>query len=98
METANITVNTTATRWKSFLESFPIIQFVLAGLIGLAATYTTLQLSQTSAAAEIRRNSERIEKLEKESVSREIFDERTKTILDRLEKQDQKLDKILEKK
>jgi Flp pilus assembly protein TadB len=101
METVNLTQVNQAppprSKWKSFLESFPIIQFVLAGAIGLVAAYTTLQLSQNIQASEIRRNSERIERLEKESVTREIFDERTKTILDRLDKQDSKLDRLLEK-
>lgn len=65
---------------KNWLDTFPILQFVGAGIIGLCATWTTIQLTQNSQAAEIRRNSEKIEKLEKESVSRELFDERTKNI------------------
>lgn len=82
---------------RELLEAFPIIQFIGAGVIGLCATWTTIQLSDQSQAAEIRRNSEKIERLEKESVPREVFDERTKSMLDQLKDQSGKLDRILEK-
>ena len=85
-------------KWKEFLDNFPIIQFVGAGLIGLVATWTTIQLTQNSQAAEIRRNHERIEKLEKESVTRELFDERTKTIIEKQKETNDLINKFLEKK
>lgn len=66
--------------FRQWLETAPILQFIGAGIIGLCATWTTIQLTQNSQAAEIRRNAEKIERLEKDSVSRELFDERTKNI------------------
>lgn len=81
---------------KGWLEAFPILQFVGAGIIGLCATWMTIQLTQNSQAAEIRRNSERIDRLEKDSVSRELFDERTRTIRDEQLRQSQMIEKILE--
>ncbi len=105
METVTIQQNLQPPRreskWREFLDNFPIIQFVLAGFIGLAATYTTIQLSQNTQAAEIRRASEKIEQLERDSkalLSRELFDERTKAIQAEQARQREMLEKLLERK
>lgn len=93
-----MTENSQPSKWKEILNGFPIIQFVIAGFIGLAATWTTIQLTQNSQAAEIRRNTEKIERLEKDSVSRELFDERTKTIIEKQKETNDLIKQILEKK
>ncbi|HEX8637363.1 MAG TPA: hypothetical protein VF692_04825 [Pyrinomonadaceae bacterium] len=80
MKTSQTNQQSEKSNFRQWLDAAPILQFVGAGIIGLCATWTTVQLTQNSQAAEIRRASERIEKLEKESVSRELFDERTKNI------------------
>jgi hypothetical protein len=85
-------------KWQSFSEAFPVVQFVGGVIIAVCATWTTIQLTQNSQAAEIRRNGERIEKLEKESTPRELFDERTRTILDKQKETNDLINKLLEKK
>lgn len=84
--------------FQKFLEAFPILQLVGAVIIGLAATWTTIRLTQSSQAAEIRRQSEKIERLEKDTVSRELFDERTLKIIDEQKEQRKLLERLLEKK
>lgn len=95
---AALNQNPQASRLKQFLEAFPLVQFVLAGVIGLAATWTTIQLTQNSQAAEIRRQGEKIERLEKEFVGREIFDERTLKIIDEQKEQRKLIEKLIERK
>jgi hypothetical protein len=85
-------------KWRAFNEAFPVFQFILAGAVGLVATYTTIQLTQNSQAAEIRRHDERIGRLEKEFTPRELFDERTRTILEKQKETNDLIQKILEKK
>jgi hypothetical protein len=82
--------------FRQWLDAMPILQFVGAGVIGLCATWTTIQLSQNSQAAEIRRASERVERLEKEFVSRELFDERTRAMREEQLRQSLMIEKILE--
>lgn len=89
---------TESPRTRRFFEAFPIIQSVAAGVIALAATWTTIQLTQNSQAAEIRRNTEEIERLKKESTPRELFDERTRTILENQKETKDLLNKLLERK
>jgi hypothetical protein len=93
-------MNTTSqkSKWQAFNDAFPILQFIGAGVIGLAATWTTIQLTQNSQAAEIRRNSERIEKLEKEQTPLILFEERTRTILENQKETKELIQKFLEKK
>ena len=85
-------------KFRELVDTFPIIQMVGAGLIGLVATWTTIQLTQNSQAAEIRRNTEEIERLKKESTPRELFDERTRTILENQKETKELINKFLEKK
>lgn len=97
----NLTPNSQAkpkTAWREFLDAFPLVQMVGAGVIGLFATWTTIQLTQNSQAAEIRRNSEKIERLERDQTPRILFDERTQRILDEQIKLNSRLDKLLEDK
>ena len=104
METVNLTQiqSQPRSKWQEFRDNFSFVQYVLgvitAAIIGICATYTTIQITATAQTKDIQRHGEKIEKLEKDSVSKDLFDERTKTILDRLDKQDSKLDKLLEKK
>ena len=72
------------TRFQDVINGWPIIQFVGAAVIGLSAAWTTVQVSAVSQAAENRRADERIRKLETDAVPREIFDERTRTIIEEL--------------
>lgn len=103
METVNLTQiqSQPKSRWKEFSENFSIIQYALAvisaAIIGICATYTTIQITATAQTKDIERVSEKVGKLENDSVSKELFDERTKTMIDRLEKIDSKLDKLAEK-
>lgn len=93
METVNLTqqIQTAPrSRWQEFINNFPVLHAAFVIAFAVVSTYATMQLTQTTQA-------EKIKKLEDSTVSKELFDERTKTILDRLEKQDEKLDKILEK-
>jgi hypothetical protein len=85
-------------KWQAFNEAFPVVQFIAGVIIAVCATWTTIQLTQNSQAAEIRRNGERIEKLEKESTPRELFDERTRTILENQRETKDLINKYLEKK
>lgn len=71
-------------RLQDLINGWPIVQFVGAAVIGLSAAWTTVQVSAVSQAAENRRADERIRKLEAEAVPRELFDERTKMIIDEL--------------
>ena len=87
-----------SSRMRALFDAFPIIQFIGAGIIGLAATWMTIQLTQNSQAAEIRHNTEKIAKLEKDAVSRELFDERTLRIIENQEKLDKRFDKLFDKK
>lgn len=86
------------TRWTDFLSAFPILQFIGLGIITLAATWTTIQLTQNSQAAEIRRQGEKLERLEKDSVNRELFDERTLKIIEEQKRQGERLEKLLDRK
>lgn len=81
-----------------FLTNVPVIQLVGAGIISFFMAWTTIQVTQSSQAAEIKRNHERIEKLEKDSVSRELFDERTQRIIDEQKKLNSMFERSLEKK
>lgn len=81
---------------QDLINGWPIIQFIGAGVIGLVATWTTLQLSQQSQAARLSAAETKIEKLEKDAVPRELFDERTNKIIDEQERQYGLLIKILE--
>lgn len=102
METVQISqINTPhppRSKWRELMDNFPFIQFVGAGLIGLVATWTTVQLTQNSQAAEIRRQGEKIERLETTAVSRELFDERTRSMIDEQKKQRELLERIFDKK
>lgn len=89
--------NSTKSKWREFLDAAPILQFIGAGLIGLVATWTTIQLTQNSQASEIRRSAEKIEKLERESVAKDLFEERTKTIIEKQKEQSEMLQKIFDK-
>ncbi len=89
---------TPKSKWKEFLDNFPIFQFVGAGIIGLCATWTTVQLTQNSQAAEMRRQGEKIDRLEKDSTPRELFDERTRTIIEKQKETNDLIQKLLEKK
>jgi len=91
------------TGFRRWLEAAPVLQFVGAGIIGLCATWTTIQLTQNSQAAEIRETRQKITTLEtqvdrrkeerdkqiddlrRSTVTREVFDERTNTILKQIE-------------
>ena len=95
---ANESSQTPKSKFKEMVDTFPIIQFVGAGLIGLVATWTTVQLTQNSQAAEIRRNKEEIEQLKKEQTPFILFDERTRTIIESQKQLNEKFDKLLEKK
>lgn len=83
---------------QDLINGWPIIQFIGAGLIGLVATWTTLQLSQQSQAAKLSSAESRLERLEKDAVPRELFDERTNKIIAEQERQYSLLIKILEDK
>lgn len=93
METVNLTQiqSQPKSRLREFLETFPLIHIAFVILFSVITTYTTVQVTQGF-------QTEKIKKLEDSTVSRELFDERTTTILYRLEKQGEKLDKILENK
>ena len=75
---------------RLFLEGFPVAHLILVCVFSAGMSYATVWATQSFQA-------EKIDRLEKNSTPREIFDERTKTISDKLEKLDGKLDRILEK-
>ena len=90
---------------RRWFDALPILQFVGAGVIGLCATWTTIQLTQNSQAAEIRETRNKVTALEasfdkqkqadekkfddlrKTIVTKEVFDERTNTILKQIDLQ-----------
>lgn len=92
MDTVNLTQtqSQTGAKWREFIDKFPVLHAGFVVFFAVASTYATVQLTQAHQA-------EKIKKLEETTVSRELFDERTKAILDRLERQDAKLDRIMEK-
>ncbi len=92
------TLQTSRSKWQGLTEAFPLMQFIGGVIIAVCATWTTIQLTQNSQAAEIRRVSEKVERLEKDSTPRELFDERTKTILEKQKETYDLIQKILEKK
>lgn len=101
----NPTSSPEKSKLKIFWEAFPLLQFVGAGIIGLCATWTTIQLSQNSQAAEIRETRSKVTSLEnlldkqndahdkkfdelkKTMVTKDVFDERTNTILKNIDLQ-----------
>ena len=97
MEAAAQNLNPNTSRLQAFFEFF-LIPLVVAGVIGAASSWGTIQLTQNSQASEIRQQGEKIGRLEKESVPRELFDERTKTILEKLERQGEMIEKIRDRK
>lgn len=76
---------------QAFITAFPLLHVLIVCVFSAGMSYATVWATAGFQA-------EKIEKLEKNSTPREIFDERTKTISDKLEKLDGKLDRILEKK
>jgi hypothetical protein len=80
------------------MTGWPVVQFVAASILGLVGIYTTVQLTQSSQAAAIKTNADRIERLEKESVPKDLFDERTLRILEEQKKLNDRFDKFLERK
>lgn len=76
---------------REVFESFPIYQTIFLAVFGIISAWVTVTMTQGYQA-------EKILKLEKESVSRELFDERTKAILDEQKRQRDLLEKILERK
>lgn len=88
---------------KTVWEALPVLQFVGAGVIGLCAAWTAIQLTQNSQAAEIRETRNKVttletyfdkqnaadgrqlDELKKTLVTKDVFDERTNTILKQIE-------------
>lgn len=97
--------NNDKSSFRRWFDALPFLQFVGAGVIGLCATWTTIQLTQNSQAAEIREtrtkvtaletlidkqndtHDKKFDELKKSMVTKDVFDERTNTILKQIDLQ-----------